>query len=680
MSGPGGTLPLGEATVARYTIRTRRGRVVLPATEHSVPVYSWTDSEANAAAFAARARSGEPDACAPVTASAVLVNHERNDYNPNAISVSTPSVGGGTLDSRHLGYLPEYYLNKVGQAHLPMLIDHAGGEVDVTVIVFGGEELGVAIPSGTKLGKAIRRFLAPHGLETGRPPRDYVPEPVRHPQSVTAPQTEHTLAALALFPHAPTPPESVVLRTKGDLLLLHDAQDGRRVGELREGLLLLNDERDREQVLALLAAAGVPAPGPVTRPAIAETGDWPAGAVPNAQPYPRLGRIDLNAANADGSPAAESFAVLSPGRGVLWVEDSRLVDVALRTVHRLGLDPGRIGLPYRPWNLDREVGYKALRDDGVHFQPWTGHRLKVLESFRAAVPEGTFVDEEVSWASDPPAPPEATTWVELLEQYTQGRAHLFPGHDLTGRMRGCRLCGLPAAAFTTSVCTDPVAYCRVCLDAADTGLVKDRARSALALKALSDLEFGGEAVLAEELRTVGHGAPRPLPPDLLDQMVLLRFAVPRTGMPWTLLLAEAGLLPEGGLRTSRGTVVTAIDGHRCTSLGEKAVCDFLHRRGIRHEREPLYPLDPELNPRRRRRADWVLGDGTLVELWGMPNDPAYAAKMAQKRDLAARHSLRLVELMPADLPGMADVFAEWEHRDSDKRTTSAGSSRMSWGP
>ncbi len=88
--------------------------------------------------------------------------------------------------------------------------------------------------------------------------------------------------------------------------------------------------------------------------------------------------------------------------------------------------------------------------------------------------------------------------------------------------------------------------------------------------------------------------------------------------------------------------MTAMDGHLCLSMQEKIVDDFLHQHGITHEREPFYPPNPELNPRTRLRGDWLLANGTLVEMWGMPNDPMYAARMREKEMLAAKNGIRLI--------------------------------------
>ena len=74
---------------------------------------------------------------------------------------------------------------------------------------------------------------------------------------------------------------------------------------------------------------------------------------------------------------------------------------------------------------------------------------------------------------------------------------------------------------------------------------------------------------------------------------------------------------------------------------------------------PGIPCDPELNPNTRRRADWILEDGTFVEMWGMPKDPAYAEKMREKIELAERHRLSLIGLTAADIGRLNEIFAPW---------------------
>jgi hypothetical protein len=107
---------------------------------------------------------------------------------------------------------------------------------------------------------------------------------------------------------------------------------------------------------------------------------------------------------------------------------------------------------------------------------------------------------------------------------------------------------------------------------------------------------------------------------------------------------------------------------------EKAACDFLHLNAIKHQREPRYPLDPELNVHGLRRADWLLDEDTLVEFWGLPNQADYSAKMQEKRKLAPRHGLTLVELVAADLRRLPRAFAPW------MPASDPGSTAWSWSP
>lgn len=206
----------------------------------------------------------------------------------------------------------------------------------------------------------------------------------------------------------------------------------------------------------------------------------------------------------------------------------------------------------------------------------------------------------------------------------------------------------------------------ICLHNAATGInVSTRSRdeshrdsAALALRLLGEHEFGGVPMFEPQLDTLHIDPGAPVGARETDRLLLLRFAILRGQFPWTHLLDEAGF-NEDGLRSSRGTLIRARDGHLCLSLMEKAVCDFLHQNAIKHEREPRYPLDPELNVHGLRRADWLLDDGTLVEFWALPNQADYSAKMQEKWKLAVRHGLAFVELVAADLRRLPEVFAPW---------------------
>jgi hypothetical protein len=260
-----------------------------------------------------------------------------------------------------------------------------------------------------------------------------------------------------------------------------------------------------------------------------------------------------------------------------------------------------------------------------------------------------------------------TTFVHL-ETFVAERNRLFGPVQLNGTIAACRLCGQPGLAFTADACRGPITYCHGCLVNAAIGKSRDRPSASAALRRLGELEFAGNPMLETQLDTLHIDPAAPAAATVVDQLLLLRFAIRRGEFPWTLLLEEAGFA-EDGLRLARGTLIRARDGHLCLSLREKAVCDFLHQHGIEHDREPRYPTDPDYNPTGLRRADWRLANGTFVEMWGLPNDPAYAAKMVAKRHLAARHGIRLVELTDADLPRLPQAFAAWLPAGTAAQTT-----------
>lgn len=125
---------------------------------------------------------------------------------------------------------------------------------------------------------------------------------------------------------------------------------------------------------------------------------------------------------------------------------------------------------------------------------------------------------------------------------------------------------------------------------------------------------------------------------------------------WFQALNEAGVLQDGMQMMSRGYRCIANDGHVCYSIPEKTIDDWLSARQIKHEKEPLYPFDPELNPT-GLRADWQVGD-TLIEYAGMMNDLEYAKKMQSKQELASKHNVSLVVLEPEDLLSLDERLSE----------------------
>lgn len=650
-----------------FVIVERAGRVVLPPTgdrDSYTDVSVWDDSRKNYEQFA-RLHRPNPRSTKKVITTAVLVHHGHNTYNRNAISVSTPEAGGGTVKKRHLGYLRDSYLRKVGMSNLPDLIRLAGGEVDVTVVLAGADELLIDLPDAGVLCDSINAYLEQHGLE-GAPSYDNRTKPRVYRHSGKSADTKRTFRLIRTHQAAPVPVEGISISTdrafspERRTYTLTDSGTGRVIGTVDGEILYLRDERDRAQVLDHLAGAEFPVAQPVTSPTLVEDGTWPTDAVPNAFVRSRSGGLDLRARDPEDPHSQESFAIYNPTIATLWVEDSHLVAPALRIVHRMGLDPTTLGLPKKSWHLDYEVSYQSLRDPRKQEDPGPSTRPRLLTSIRELLPDGILTAEDVDWLPDEKKPALAPPTPEFLrlEKYVTARIQMFPQHDLTGTVEQCRLCASPTAAFTTPISTQPLAYCHGCLTSALTGLGQDRDRAAVGLRELSVLEFDSRPMLETQLDSLHVNPEEPIDPTTIDRLLLLRFAIPRRHVAWTLLLEAAGFA-EDGLRMGRGTLIRSRDGHLCHSMRERAVCDFLHLHGIAHEREPRYPHDPDYNATGLRRADWELADGTLVELWGLPKDPAYAAKMEAKRNLVVRHGLRLVELLDADLPNLPTVFDPW---------------------
>lgn len=251
----------------------------------------------------------------------------------------------------------------------------------------------------------------------------------------------------------------------------------------------------------------------------------------------------------------------------------------------------------------------------------------------------------------------------LLERLTTHRGKLFSGHTYLDTIGTCRICERPAGEFRSPLCTEMLAYCHRCLAVAieglpNMGLTRAIARAMVAVQALADAEFAGAAFVESQLSAIHADPKHPVSPTDIDRRMLLRIAITRGQLPWTRILIDAGLADDG-VRLSRGTVLKAADGHLCLSLQEKAVDDFFDQHSIGHVREPRYPFDPELNLNSRRRADWLLEDGTFVEMWGMPKDPVYAEKMREKVELAHRHRLQLIGLTADDIGQLNEIFLEW---------------------
>lgn len=114
---------------------------------------------------------------------------------------------------------------------------------------------------------------------------------------------------------------------------------------------------------------------------------------------------------------------------------------------------------------------------------------------------------------------------------------------------------------------------------------------------------------------------------------------------WNKAIESAGLIPNRSHehRMYRRAMTKADDGHRCDSISEAIIDNWLTSRGIAHEREGRYPGT-------NHRADWVLPNGNFIEYFGLAEDSLrYDRDIKIKKGLCHKHKIKLIEIYPADL-------------------------------
>lgn len=87
----------------------------------------------------------------------------------------------------------------------------------------------------------------------------------------------------------------------------------------------------------------------------------------------------------------------------------------------------------------------------------------------------------------------------------------------------------------------------------------------------------------------------------------------------------------------------ANDGHKCDSLAEKIIDDWLFARKIVHKRTVPYPENQSFT------ADFVVGN-IWIEFFGLFGEhKRYDELRRMKLDLTKKHNLKLIEIYPNQL-------------------------------
>ncbi len=123
---------------------------------------------------------------------------------------------------------------------------------------------------------------------------------------------------------------------------------------------------------------------------------------------------------------------------------------------------------------------------------------------------------------------------------------------------------------------------------------------------------------------------------------------------WAHLLEAADLL-EHRQRGRGGHQSIGTDGHLCLSMGERAVCEYLTRKGIAHIKEPVYPIDEKLNPNGLLRGDFLVGS-VFIEFAGMMSNKEYAERMSQKSKLAKLKGIPWIKVEGSQLEDLDEML------------------------
>ncbi|MDP3953163.1 hypothetical protein [Microbacterium sp.] len=239
-------------------------------------------------------------------------------------------------------------------------------------------------------------------------------------------------------------------------------------------------------------------------------------------------------------------------------------------------------------------------------------------------------------------------------------------------VRQCVICDTPYRVRALSAhevyTVGSTQYCPLCCADVVQGVLHDQgamdpwANTAIwAIRTVSAHDFSGPPSREQVAAPLRGPRERHLL-QVLTRMLIPRdaeavFQPSRKQRSWTEWLALAEVLGEGQ-RQSRGTWITATDGHLCRSMFERHIDDFMTHYDIAHNPEPQYPYDAGLNPA-GLRADWQLADGTFVEALGLTGTSEYDQKVERKKALASRFNVPLLLITPADLGRLPHLFAPW---------------------
>lgn len=105
----------------------------------------------------------------------------------------------------------------------------------------------------------------------------------------------------------------------------------------------------------------------------------------------------------------------------------------------------------------------------------------------------------------------------------------------------------------------------------------------------------------------------------------------------------------------------ADDGHLCDSRTEKIIDDFMYSNNIKHSLHPRYSnFIDKLNT--KKKADWILDDGVVVEYFGLMGYDKYEKKVDEKLRLLNDNDIKYIAIYPSDIKNLENLFNEYLER------------------
>lgn len=121
---------------------------------------------------------------------------------------------------------------------------------------------------------------------------------------------------------------------------------------------------------------------------------------------------------------------------------------------------------------------------------------------------------------------------------------------------------------------------------------------------------------------------------------------------WNNAIKTSGYEPNERWFCSRD--LFAKDGHRCKSISEIIIDDWLFKNNISHFREAPYPVG-------RYRCDFVV-NSIFIEFFGLADtfdvSPYYNEKTDKKREICGKYKIPLIELYEKDLYNLDQALGE----------------------